>query len=72
MFGAVKLTKNADINKYKSSGYGIGFDGKVAFSHPSGVFGNNAIIFGVDISLHYNGANSYLLVNGAEIHKFQK
>ena len=50
MFGAVKLTKNADISKYKCSGYGNGFDGKGAFSHHSGGFGNNAIIFGVDIS----------------------
>ena len=28
LFGAVKLSKNADIYKYKYSGYGIGFDGK--------------------------------------------
>ena len=26
LFGAVTLTKNADIEKYKYSGYGIGFD----------------------------------------------
>ena len=26
LFGSVKLTKNYDINKYKYSGYGIGFD----------------------------------------------
>ena len=26
LFGAVTLTKNADINKYKYSGYGIRFD----------------------------------------------
>ena len=26
LFGAVTLTKNADIEKYKNSGYGIGFD----------------------------------------------
>ena len=50
LFGAVKLTKNGDISKYKCSGYGNGFDGKGAFSHPSGGFGNNAIIFGVDIT----------------------
>ena len=29
LFGAAKLTKNADISKYKYSGYGIGFDGIV-------------------------------------------
>ena len=47
---AVKRTKNADIIKYKYSGYGIGFGGKMAFSHPSIGFGNKAIIFGVDMS----------------------
>ena len=26
LFGAVSLTKNADIDKYRYSGYGIGFD----------------------------------------------
>ena len=26
LFGAVSLTKNANVNKYKYSGYGIGFD----------------------------------------------
>ena len=26
LFGAVTLTKNADIDKYRYSGYGIGFD----------------------------------------------
>ena len=28
LFGAVKLTKNADIDKYKYFGYGIGFDSR--------------------------------------------
>ena len=31
LFGAVKLTKNADIDKYGYSGYGIGFDEKHIF-----------------------------------------
>ena len=26
LFGSVKLTKNADLDKYKYTGYGIGFD----------------------------------------------
>ena len=39
LFGAVTLTKNADIEKYKYSGYGIGFDRKSSFSLPSGGFG---------------------------------
>ena len=50
LFGAVKLTKNADISKYKYSRYGIGFDVKGSFSHPSGGFSSNAIIVGVDMS----------------------
>ena len=44
-FGAVKLTKNAYIDKYKNSGYGIRFDSKGSFSHPSGGYGKNVIIF---------------------------
>ena len=31
LFGAVVLTKNADIDKYGYSGYGIGFDKKSSF-----------------------------------------
>ena len=50
MHGAVKLTKNADIDKYKYFGYGIGFNGHDYFSHPSGGTGRNVIIFGVDMS----------------------
>ena len=50
LFGAVKLTKNADIDKYKYFGYGIGFDGHDYFSHPSGGTGRNVIIFGVDMN----------------------
>ena len=36
LFGAVKLTENADIDKYGYSGYGIGFDRRSRSSHPSG------------------------------------
>ena len=50
LFGAVKLTKNADIDKYKYSGYGIGFNEHGFFSHPFGGTGRNIIIFGVDMS----------------------
>ena len=112
------MTKNADIEKYKYSGYGIRFDRRSSFSFPSGGFGQNVLIFGADmsssihidnkkkdilvlakgptqglestltaeklysinftvtkkkfcLSLHYNGANSYLFVNGTEIIKFK-
>ena len=50
LFGAVILTKNVDIDKYKYSGYGIGFDKHRFFSHPGGGTGRNVIIFGVDMS----------------------
>ena len=112
------LTKNADIEKYWYSGFGIGFDRRSRFSFPGGAFGQNILIIGVDmsssahidnkkkdisvlgkgptqelehtltaekmhsinftvtkkkfcLSLHYNGANSYLFVNGTEIYKFK-
>ena len=118
LFGAVTSTKNADIEKYKYSDYGIGFDRRSSFSFTIGGFGQNMLIFGADmsssihidnkgkdilvlgrgptqglestltaekmysinftvtkkkfcLSLHYNGANSYLFVNGKEIYKFK-
>ena len=119
LFGAVSLTQNADIDKYKYSGYGIGFDTYGEFSFGIRGFGRNCIIFGADLSsfsyanntknniivlgkvfvqgingatiyaeklysinftennkkfclsLHYNGVNSYLFVNGTEIYKFK-
>ena len=112
------MTKNAGIEKYGYSGYGTGFDRRSDFSFPGSGFGQNVLIFGVDISssahidnkkkdilvlgkgptqglehtltaekmysinstvtnkkfclsLHYNGANSYLFVNGTEMYKFK-
>ena len=47
LFGAVILTKNA---KYKYSGYGTRFDRKLSFSFAGSGFGQNVIIFGVDMS----------------------
>ena len=115
-YRAVKLTKHVDVDKYKYSGYGIGFDMKGSCSIGDEI-GRKVIIFGVDmssspridnkkyisvlskgptqglehtltaeklysvnftkentkfcLSLHYNGANSYLFVNGTEIIKFK-
>ena len=119
LFGAVSLTKNVDIDKYKYSGYGIAFDKRGSFSFPGDGYGQNVIVFGADmnssphidnkgkdilifgigpmqglgeysltaekmysinftkdtkkfcLSLHYNGANSYLFENGTEIIKFK-
>ena len=45
LFGAVTLTKNADIDKQGYSGYGTGFDRRGSFSFPSGGFGQNVLIF---------------------------
>ena len=50
LFVAVNLTKNVDIDKYKYSGYRIGFDGHRFYPHPSGETGRNVIIFGVGMS----------------------
>ena len=50
LFDAVTLTKNADIDKYGYSGYGVGFDRRISFSFPGGGFGQNVLVFGVDMS----------------------
>ena len=118
LFGAISLTKNADIDSYRYSGYGVGFDRHGSFLFPGNGLGRNVIIFGVDmssstktndkkkeililgkgptqglehtlsaekmysinftehnkkfcLSLHHNEANSFLFVNGKEIHKFK-
>ena len=52
LFDAVTLTRNADIEKYRYSGYGIGFDRRSSFSFPSGGFGHNVLIFGADMSTY--------------------
>ena len=64
MLGAVKLAKNADNDKYKYSGYGIGFDWKGTFSFPGGGFGCNVTIFRVDMSSSVNVDNKkkYILI----------
>ena len=68
LFGAINLTKNSDIDKYKYGGYGIDFDSKGTFSHPTGNFGQNAIIFGADMSssAHDNNKTRNILVLGKD------
>ena len=39
LIGSVKLTKNADLDKYKYSGYGIGFESRSEFSFTDGSMG---------------------------------
>ena len=48
LFEAVKLTKNADPNKYEYFGYGIGLDSRSRFSWADRNNGKNVIYFGVD------------------------
>ena len=50
MLGCIKLTKNADPDKYSYSGYGIGFDTHGYHSLPDGSVGKYVIIFEVDMS----------------------
>ena len=50
LFGAVSLSKNAEIDKCKYSGYGIGIWYTRIFSHPSEGTGRNVIIFAVNMS----------------------
>ena len=65
MLGTVSLTKNADIDKYKYSGYGVGFDRHGEFSFGNGL-GRNCIIFGADLSSssHVNNKKNNILVLG--------
>ena len=50
LFGPVTLTKNANIDKYGYSGYGTGFDRRESFSFPGGGYGQEVLIYGVDMS----------------------
>ena len=66
LFGVVSLAKNADIDKYKYSGYGIGFDRRGAFLLSSSNFGRNVIIFRVDMSssVHVDNKGKEILILG--------
>ena len=61
LFGAVSLTKNPDIDQYKYSGYGIGFDRKGEFLFGSRGFGRNCIIFGADLSSSAHANNKKVI-----------
>ena len=68
LFGAVSLTKHVDIDQYKYSGYGIGFDRKGEFSFGSNGFGKNVIILAADMSssVHVNNKIKNILVLGKD------
>ena len=63
LFGAVKLRKHVDVDLYKCSGNGIGFDRKGSYSIDNEV-GRNVIIFGVDTSSssHIDNKKKYILI----------
>ena len=54
------------MEKYKYSGYGIGFDGRSSFLFLSGGFGQNILIFGADMSssIHIDNKKKDILVLG--------
>ena len=64
LFGSVKLTKNAD--KYKYTGYAIGFDSRLNFLFTDVRNGKNVIIFGSDrsSSVHIDNKGKYILILG--------
>ena len=66
LFGSVKLTKNADINKYKYIGYGTEFGSRSVFSFANGSMGKNVTIFGTDMSSsgHIDHKNKDILILG--------
>ena len=67
LFVAVKLTKNADFDICKYSGYGIGLDKHETFSLSDGSgFGKNAIIFVADMnsSVHIDNKKKDILILG--------
>ena len=61
LFGAVSLPKNADIDKYKYSGYGIGFDRGDEFSFGNGL-GRNCVIFGAYLSSSSHANNKKKII----------
>ena len=64
LFVVVTLTRNADIEKYGYSGFGIGLDRRSSFSFPGGGFGEDIFIFGVDMSssVHIDNKGKDILV----------
>ena len=65
MLGTVRLIKKADIDRYKHTGYGIGFDRRGPFALANG-FGKYVIIFGVDVSssVHADNKKKDILILG--------
>ena len=71
LFGSVKLAKNADLDKYKYTGYGIGFDSRSEFLFTDGSYEKNVIIFGADMNsfVHVDNKGKNILILGEAQHK---
>ena len=71
LFDAITLKKNTDFEKYGYSGFGIRFDRRSSFSFPGVGFGQNILIFGVDMSssCHIDNKKKDILVLGKDQHK---
>ena len=66
MFGSARLIKNADLNKNKYSGYGIGFNLRSEFLLLDDSMGKNIIIFRVDMNslVHIDNKDKNILILG--------
>ena len=64
LFVSVKLTKNADPDKYKYSSYRIVFDSHSEFSLSDGSLGKNVFIFEVNMGsyVHIHNKNKNILI----------
>ena len=60
LFGVVKSTKNADLDKYEYSGYDIGFDTRSQSSLADGSWIKIALILGADTSSSLHNKQRYL------------
>ena len=65
-FGSIKLTKNSDLDKYKYTGYSIGFDSRSEFIFTDGSYGKNAIVFAANMgsSVHGDNKGKHILILG--------
>ena len=66
LFDTVRLTRNADFDKYQYSDYGVGFERKGSFWFSCIGFGQNIIIFRVEMSpsVHVDNKRKYILILG--------
>ena len=66
LLGSLKLTKNADSDKYKYTGYHIGFDSRLEFFIQMKTMEKNGIVFGADmgLSVHVDIKGKDILILG--------